>query len=265
MNRGKGSTRRPRSAPRKKVTTEFLLLFYEAFLRDREETKIAAALDTSWGNLEKWIAKFPELKFAKEMAIKRRTDSSTLSGYVLQRLSKETREIWDRIQFWKDSESVNDKIDELLSDKPTRVRQEIFIHALLHYSFSLSEACRIAGISRGTLSGWRRDDLGFVQLLEEIEWHKRNYFEAALVDLVTAGNPHAIMFVNRTKNADRGYNERMTVEHSGEITLGFSIDELNLPLETRKEILHAIRQRKELDKQREMKQLPQGEAEPIDV
>ena len=84
-------------------------------------------------------------------------------------------------------------------------------------------------------------------MIEEIEWHKCNFFEEALVDLVAMRNPGAVMFVNRTKNADRGYSEKIQVEHSGAIATSVSVDELELPMETRKELLRAVRASKVID------------------
>jgi hypothetical protein len=238
--RGKGS----RKPTKTEVTTEFLLLFYEAFLREYEITKVCAALDTTIGTLNSWLRKFPELQEAKTLAEKRRNQSQTFSGYVYKHLSAEAKQVWEKIQFWEGNQSTASKIESILSSRPTKLRQEIFVHALIHYGFNLSEACRIACVSRATMEKWKQSDLEFQQMIEEIEWHKKNFFEHALTDLVTMRNPGAVMFVNRTKNADRGYNEKIQVEHTGEIKTGIDIDQLELPMETRKQILYAVREQK---------------------
>lgn len=58
------------------------------------------------------------------------------------------------------------------------------------------------------------------------------------------------MFVNRTLNSDRGYNEKIAIEHrhSGTVNHVFTrAKDLNLNLEARKEILRAIREKKDID------------------
>ncbi len=244
--RGRGSDRCPRHPVKKEVTTEFLLTFYETFLREYEITKIAAALDTTPGTLEKWIEKFPELKEARELATKRRKQTTSFTNYIFKHLTPEAKQIWENIQFWEEANGcANERIAAILSGRPTKLRQEIFIHALITYGFNLSEACRIACVPRATVEQWRKDDYEFLQLIEEIEWHKCNFFEQALVDLVAIGNPGAVLFCNRTRNADRGYTEKLQLEHTGNVSVGVDVDQLNLPIETRKQILAALREQKE--------------------
>lgn len=246
MNPGTGRGKGPRKPAKKKLTLEFILRFYDAFLREHEQVKIAAALETSAATLIQWIKKFPNLQLARDMAVKRREETKSFGGYVYKHLSAEAKQTWDEIQFWQEGESTEEKISKLLDGKTKTVRQELFVHALINYSFNVSEACRIAGVSRATMESWRDRDEGFRKMLEEIEWHKCNFFESALLDLVAEKNPGAVMFVNRTKNAHRGYNEKLTVETSDSMS-GINIDELDLSIDTRKEILAAIRKKKATD------------------
>lgn len=231
--------------PPQKLTTQLILDVYDAFLREYETTKIASALGVSQGTLMSWIEKYPELELAKTTAEQRRGKTSDFSNYVYQHLSPAIKKIWDEIVLWSDHANAQEKIQALLSGQPTRARQEIFIHALVSHSFNLSEACRIACVSRATVEQWKKDDYEFLQLVEEITWHKKNFFESALVDLVAMRNPGAVMFVNRTVNADRGYSEKLEVNHSGTIKQGIDIDELDLSIEVRRAILEALRKKKQ--------------------
>lgn len=245
----------PRKKARKKVTTKFLLTAYDAFLRESELGKIAAVLDTQTPTLLKWLEKFPELKLARKMAEEKRSQTSSLGAYVYQHLSEEAKKTWDQIMFWKESECAEAKVRRLLGGKPTKFRQELFLHALVNFGFNLSEACRYTDTSRQTLERWRSYDLEFQQMVEEIEWHKKNFLEHALLDLVAIRNPAAVIYANRTKNKDRGYNEKIEIEHTGSIGLGFTIEQLNLPIETRKQILAAVREKQEEKQQEDYKQL----------
>ena len=245
----RGRDKGPRRPPKTEVTLEFLLTFYEAWLRDYEITKIAAALNTSIAGITKWMAKFPELKEARDIAVQRRKKTSTFNGYVYQRLKPETKKIWDEIQFWQDGDNAYEKIVEILDGKPTKLRQEIFIHALITNHFNPSEACRIACVPRETMEYWKRNDYHFLQLMEEIHWHKKNFGEYCLQDLMAQGNLGAVTFFNRTQNADRGYNEKIQVEHTGTVAhVGFTVAELDLPPDLLRGLLQAVRAAEEKKK-----------------
>jgi hypothetical protein len=149
-------------------------------------------------------------------------------------------------------------IEKIFSGKAVQLRQQLFIHALCHTGFDLSKACRMVGINRMLIEQWRRD-AEFLQLLEEVQFHKKNFFEKALIGLVAEGHPGAVVFVNRTLNADRGYSEKLEVNHSGSVgNQSFALDDLDLDLETRKKILLAIRKRNQ--KQPERNQILELEA-----
>jgi Zn ribbon nucleic-acid-binding protein len=175
---------------------------------------------------------------------------------VFGHLSKEAQKVWDEIQFWGENKVSSEKVEGVLVGQQKRLRQELFIHALVRQNFDLSSACAMVHLSASTIARWKYTDLEFRQLVEEIEWHKKNFFERALVDLVEERNPAVVIFANRTKNADRGYNEKVSVEHSGRVDVGLiDIDSLDLDLETRRKILTAM----------ERHQQTSTRQEPIDV
>ena len=229
-----------RVAPRKKITTAFLIKFYEAAQREKSIEGLARAVDTTFETMRRWLKRFPELAEAKKIAEKKR-EATTFKDYVFKHLSPEAREIWGELEFWKSSDKHAEKALELLDGKPKKLLQELFIHALIANGFNPSEACHAVNITYSQFEYWRANDLEFLQMVEEIEWHKKNFYEQALHDLVGERNVAAVMFANRTKNADRGYSEKLNVEHSGSVSVGFSIDQLHLPLEVRKQVLAAIR------------------------
>lgn len=228
-----------------KVPLRFILDLYDAFLRESDMKKVADSLGLEYRTLITRMNTHPKLREVKELAESRRGNREAFSGYIYQHLSERAREIWDDLQFW-DGNSASEKIEKILANKPKKIRQELFIHALINSGFDLSEACRITGVSRWTLNNNWKADPEFQELLEEIQWHKKNFFEHALLDLVEQRHPGAVMFVNRTVNADRGYTEKLEVHHGGSVdTTGFTIDDLDLSIECRKEILEAMRKKKE--------------------
>lgn len=234
--------KRTKSAAPAPEAFERILNFYDCALREGSSVqKLSEAMEISVSYMRHLLDK-PEYKLALQMAEKRRGQRDTLSGYVFSRLSKEAQAVWEKIQAY-DQSSQHDLVDQLLDGHKTEIRQELFVHALVHSSFDASTACRMVRIPRTTLESWRQNDLHFRQLMEEIQWHKKNFFERSLIDLVEEHHPGAVLFVNRTVNADRGYTEKLELSqnNNGANNGAIDFDTLELDLDTRKKILDAIR------------------------
>lgn len=248
----------------KKFTLRFILDLYDAFLRESDLNKVAEALDVEDSHLCVWLKQNKHLKLAKELADERRQKTNSLANYILGNLSPKALKIWKEIEFWTGSEETRGTPKQM-QKVSTNIRKEIFLQALVTCSYNISRACRIAGINRQTMDTWNSDP-EFFELLQEVHRHKKDYFENALMDLVELRYPGAVMFVNRTINADRGYNERMDVNHHHTIGSGIDISQLDLDIETRKKILEAIRKKKqatnghsgEIVDVEEVKQLPEN-------
>jgi hypothetical protein len=254
---------------KKPPTYQELLEFYDACLRENSNAGIVARLGWDpkmlWHRLQKW----EEFRFAKKMADENREKTLSLSSYIFEHLSKESQEIWEKIQFWKDSTSAYEKINAILSGRTKKVRQELFIHALVTNHFDATTACKLVSIPYTQLLDWKKDDLEFRQLIEEIHWHKKNFFESSLVNLVEGGSEKAILFVNRTLNSDRGYTEKLEVKNTSK-EQDFRLEDLKLSIEVKKEILNAMRLAKEQkqleDKRKEFQyNAIDVEAEPVAV
>lgn len=170
-----------------------------------------------------------------------RTREKTFGHYVFKHLSEEAGKTWKELQFWADHEDGQTQIRKIMDGKGKKLRQELFIHALVSTHYDMSRALSLTGLPKTTLEHWR-DDLQFAQLFDEIQWHKKNFFEKAMMDLVAERNPLATVWVNKTVNADRGYSEKIQVQHSL-ADAGWSFEDLDLDVETRRKVLEAIRKR----------------------
>ena len=222
------------------IDLDLILTFYDAYAREKNITKVAEAMETTTVQLKLMIKKHPEFEKAMEVADRYRSKNK-LSGYITRNLSKQARKAWDSLQ----GASSTDDIEAIFHGHPLRLRQQLFCHALLHTGYDLSKACHMVGISFSTMKHWK-DDLDFLQMLEEMQFHKKNFFERSLVGLVEEAHPAAVIFANRTLNADRGYNEKIelrTEEHNA--NSNFEITDLDLPLEVQKMILKAIDKKQE--------------------
>jgi hypothetical protein len=200
---------------------------------------------------DRWLRKYPALQQALDEARKDLAgrDERTFERYVYNRLPEDLKDLWKRLVL--DDGAINadltvESLDRIFRGKPLLWRKRLFLHALIHFNFCASEACRCVGLNRATVEGWCRDDRDFARLYKEMHWHKKNFFESALVDLVARGDPGAIVFANRTLNKDRGYADRQEVRVTGEVAVTHRFDDLGLGVEEKKKILAAIRTKKTL-------------------
>ena len=245
------------AAPMKKWKERFVLDAYDLAREGMCEKNIARALGVSQPTLSDWKTRYPLLGRALRRAYKSLSsvedsegDSiSTFRGYVYNRLPQELQVLWDEINQIDKKKTGVEQIERLLSRRGTEARQHLFLYAWTASNFSTSQALRKVNISYSTFRKWGEDPT-FSSLVTEIQWHKKNFFESSLINLVKSGDTGATIFANRTLNADRGYSEKVQVshEHSGTITHAhIDIDELDLPVNIRRLILQAVRKKKVIE------------------
>lgn len=214
--------------------------------RGLNDKQIAASMGISLSTFNRWkqdkLLFIYALKKGQSANGARFSDGSEFKEYVVGRLSPKMKKLWDAIELWAEHKDGAARVDAMLEKYGKNVRQSLWLHAYMANSFNASAACRMIGISKVTLEKWMESKV-FHRLIDEMKWHRNNYYEHALVDLVSKGDPSAIIFVNRTANRDRGYGDKVDVNVTGTVKHehSFSIDDLELPLETRKVILRAVR------------------------
>jgi hypothetical protein len=172
-------------------------------------------------------------------------------------LSDRSRRVWDKIcRVEKDPNRVK-KIEMLFDRYGEGMRTTSFLHALVNSHYNPSQACRKVHVPYRTFTKWVENDFQFARMVDEIETHKKNHGEAALWELVDQREPKAVLFFNRTRNRDRGYSEKIEVEHSGTVK-SHTILELDeklldrLSVAARKEILQVAEEVQEEQEQIEM-------------
>src|SRR5580704_3933084 len=183
--------------------------------------QLADALGISVDILKTWKREHSAFKRAIEEA---RTDGrgkkeETFLDYCFNRLSPDLQWLWKRVINLIDDldTDTHPKKSEralraLLSDEPDEVLMNLFLHALVHYNFNTSSACRSVGVSLQKLQKWENHYPDFKKLVREILVHRKNLYEESLVKLVKQGDPSAILFANRTLNRDRGYSDKVEME-----------------------------------------------------
>jgi len=76
----------------------------------------------------------------------------------------------------------------------------------------VTQACKLADISRETFYRWMRNDDEFKELVTQASEQAKDFVETKLYEQISEGNVASIIFYMKTKCKDRGYVER--TEHS---------------------------------------------------
>lgn len=204
------------------------------------DIKIEQALGIGTNTLRRWCKAHPYLKEALDKGREAIKSKDDFKDWVVGRLPDHLKDLWDEIMEVEEGNSQARK-DVLLADNP-RAKQFLFIHALLKTNFNQFAARNLIGVSANELKVWQRDE-DFVELLEVIHEAKKDFVEGALMDLVSERDRNAVIFANKSINADRGYGQKIQVEHKGNIEHNHNLidlDQLKIPLKLRMELLHYI-------------------------
>lgn len=242
----------PRKAKPKRGMWEdtYYVTAYEHARNGLTDAQIAEMLKVDPATFCIWKQKKPALHDALQRARRTITQSKTQQtlDYIYNRLPPHLKLLWDKINLCEHAEGGSAKLEALFKDHGMRARQHLFLHAMIVTNFNASEACRKVGVSKATVDAWVRTDPDFPELLDEILWHKKNFFESALIERVAEGDVNATLFANRTLNRDRGYGESKSIEVSGEVrhshshTVTIDPEELGLPFDVARLIYEKLKE-----------------------
>jgi len=200
---------------------------------------------------KKYKALFNALKAARKNTKKtsKGQQMGLMREYVHGRLPDELKPVWNEIMGSIDNNNVlpEKRLNALLGGvkDDTKARQTLWLYIWFECNFNQSEACRQLGVSHNIVNNVWKKDVDFMNLFSEMNRIKGDFFEGALMQGVRTGNPYLIWQANKTFNRDRGYGESLDVKFSGSVEHNhvISIDELDLSLDVRKEVLEAMRKR----------------------
>jgi transposase len=225
-------------------TDTFYLTCYQLARDGFRDGKIAETIGVSYKTFRKWRREKDALRDALSRARETDRGGQTWKSHVYGKLSEDGQKCWDKIHEWQDEPNGIKKIRKMLDKQGMPMRQTMFLHGLFTGNFSVSAACRKIGISRQVFEGWVKRDHEFQTLVEEVLQAQKDFYEESLVKACKQGQASAIIFANRTKNRDRGYNEKLEIDNNQNSNLSvMDIDVLDLPVDVRKAILDAVRKR----------------------
>ncbi len=218
---------------------------YELARDGLPDTHIAKSLGVAYPTYANWVKRRPALADAAARGRHHRDpgDEFTFHNYVYDRLPDKLRATWDAIQECEKAENGIERIEALLGKSGIRARQHLFIYSLTQTQFNVSKSMRKLNIPRKDYQNWCANDPDFAALIDEIHFHKKNFFESAFIRQVHAGNILAVLHGVKTQCRDRGYNDKIEIQHSGTVTHNHtvSVTDLDLPVTVRQTILAALR------------------------
>jgi hypothetical protein len=83
----------------------------------------------------------------------------------------------------------------------------------------VTEACKIADVSRSAFYGYYNDDPEFKAAVDSIDDMAIDFAESQLHKQIKDGVPVSTIFYLKTRGKRRGYVEKEQVEHSGDINI----------------------------------------------
>jgi hypothetical protein len=209
------------------------------------DEQIARSLGVQGTTFRGWCGKSPALADAVARGRHRREPGNELAfhEYIYAHLSPTLRDVWDEINACEYLTNAVERVEALLGNCGKNGRQHLFLYSLTQSCFNVSKSLRKLNISRKTYEHWVQHDPDFAELVDEVEYHKKNFFETAFIGRVAAGDTAAILHAVRTKCRDRGYSDKIEVEHTGTVQHLHTVDVADLPLdvEVYRMILAALR------------------------
>jgi hypothetical protein len=233
-------------------SADYYVDVYELARAGMPKKQLAKALGIDYRTLNRWMQIRPALRrayergFAKSAGHRDGEVQFSFKDYVYQHLPPNLQPIWDELMACEQEGNHQARIDGLLKDQGVRARQHLFIHSLVDSNFNTSRSLRRLGIPRRSFEDWRVNDPEFAELMDQIHEFKKDFFENAFIGRVAAGDTLAILHAARTQLRDRGYNEKVELvmqhEHKHSLEVDVQLEDLNLPLDVRRQVLEAIRE-----------------------
>lgn len=236
--------------PRKgeKWSDIYYVRIYRLARQGFSDTQIGKTLGVDKVTFYRWRDSNPAVQDALAQARTEEDGAGNLAEYVHGRLPPSLQELWAEImevdQLKDDSVYMRRKrVEKLLADKGRRVKQQLWLHALVHSNFNKFDACRKVNVSRGTVQNWIKGDPKFMELMDAVIEMKKDFAEGCLFGLVGQGDVTATVFVNRTLNRDRGYDPKITIVNEGTVKHAhYDINKIvdSLPTDAKRAFLAAM-------------------------
>lgn len=244
-----------------------LIRAYELARGGMSNTGIAKSLGVLYTTFRTWVAKMPALSEALKKARKEfNRREGGFERYCYGNLPKPAQALWSKImgagrvdalrinrrryREGSDEEAAaleaarSRRVKKLLAGRGKRLKQILFLHALVNSHYSTTKACQVMNLPLPTVNRWIQSSPQFAQLVRGVLDCKRDFVEEALMKAIANGEVPAIIFASRTLNRQRGYNDKVEMEISNNVKVAFSFEDLDLPVDVQRKVLEAMRNAK---------------------
>jgi hypothetical protein len=99
----------------------------------------------------------------------------------------------------------------------TQEKQELFLSNFYKSACNVAVSCKAIGVSRETYYNWLNDYDSFKKKVEEEKEGLLDFVEGKLMSRIQKDDTTAIIFHLKTKGKERGYTEKIELDHSGEL------------------------------------------------
>lgn len=236
---------------------EFLVRVYKLARSGLRDKPLARCLGVGGKTFASWVASKPALADALEQGRddggRQRLGGSSYQGFkrfAYDNLPPDARKLWNqldrvyRLAPGRTREARRAAMRAVLESQGKRMRQSLFLQALVASNFVMSIACRTVDLTPHAVRQWARKDRAFAELVAGIHQSKAAFFESALLGLVARHDSAATIWANKTYNRARGYGSQD--QEAGESTSSgrrYGMDELDLPPEVLRIVLDKARER----------------------
>ncbi|MDA8122946.1 MAG: hypothetical protein M0Z38_10315 [Deltaproteobacteria bacterium] len=115
--------------------------------------------------------------------------------------------------------STREQYEATIEERKAKEKAQ-FLEALKLKFGNVTEACRAINIaSRQTPYNWRREDTAFASEWDDVIEGLKDFAESKLLLNISRGKEASIFFFLKCRAKDRGYIERVDVNHSGKLSL----------------------------------------------
>ena len=244
--------------PTPKFKNRYYVDVYRHAYDGLNKTQISKKIGVSLHTFSRWLKRDSDLKYAMKTGkadlklIKKppKTEAELANNfldYVYGQLPDELKDVFDHLNIADKPESNVRKVERMLSKHSVEDRQRLLLHSYVYSCFDMSSAMRMAHVKKETLDRWVKNDINFAEILNELNWHRKNYVEGALFRRIEAGDTKAIIFANECINRDRGFIKRVDVrvEETQTSNIDWDIADLDLEPEVMEKVLKAIEQKEQ--------------------
>lgn len=214
---------------------EYYVASYKMARSGMSNDEIAKALGVPTIIYKKWLesknkaALQKALEDAREGVVTGRGLVPSLKNYLDEHLPDECRDLWKELTL-VDREDWDSRQKAILAieQSPERIQQRLFLRALEHCNYSMTDACRVLGLSKSRVDFWISKDINFAKMLAETVEGMKFFGQSCLIERMRDGDTACTIFFMKTKCKDWGYGDKgIDLNINGQIDHNVNINVIN--------------------------------------